>query len=51
MKITDEVYNQLTDLGKKNETYSQIIQRLINDHNELEKLKQNKRRGKRINNS
>jgi predicted CopG family antitoxin len=39
MKITDDVYKRLTDLGKKNETYSQIISRLIDDHFELEKMK------------
>lgn len=29
IKVTDDVYQDLTKLGKKNETYSQIIRRVL----------------------
>lgn len=37
IKVTDDVYRDLTDLGHKNETYSQIIRRLIDEHRERER--------------
>jgi predicted CopG family antitoxin len=36
IKVTEDVYRDLTDLGHKNETYSQIIRRLIDEHRERE---------------
>jgi predicted CopG family antitoxin len=32
IKITDEVHKALLELGSKSETFSDIIQRLIEDH-------------------
>jgi predicted CopG family antitoxin len=36
IKVSEDVYNDLTELGRKNETYSQIIRRLIDEHRERE---------------
>lgn len=29
IKVDDDVYEELTDLGKKNETYNDIIRRIL----------------------
>jgi hypothetical protein len=39
IKVTDDVYKDLTDIGKKNETYSQIIRRLIDEHRQRKQVK------------
>jgi len=40
IKVTDDVHQKLTELGKKSETYSEIISRLIDFYNENHPVKE-----------
>ena len=39
IKVKEETYEELTDLGKKNETYDEIIWKLIQEHNSSKVVK------------
>jgi predicted CopG family antitoxin len=38
IKVKDETYEELTSLGKKNETYDDIIQKCIQAYKKVNKL-------------
>ena len=38
VKLSDRSYDRLTAMGKKNETYDNIILRLLDEHDSLESL-------------
>ncbi|MGC2596861.1 MAG: hypothetical protein WA395_01865 [Nitrososphaeraceae archaeon] len=38
IKVKDETYDELTSLGKKNETYDDIIQKCIQGYKKVNKL-------------
>ncbi|MGA7898842.1 MAG: hypothetical protein WCA39_08280 [Nitrososphaeraceae archaeon] len=38
IKVKDETYDELTSLGKKNETYDDIIQKCIEAYKKVNKL-------------
>ena len=38
IKVKDETYDELTSLGKKNETYDDIIQKCIQAYKKVNKL-------------
>ena len=38
IKVKDETYDELTSLGKKNETYYDIIQKCIEAYKKVNKL-------------
>ena len=44
IKVQDETYDRLTNLGRKNETYDDIINRCIDSHEELSKIKEKGRK-------
>jgi len=38
IKLSDQAYERLTNIGKKNETYDDIVSRLLDEHEGIEYL-------------